>query len=124
MNNAMYILFTAINNQIWLLWHLIRIIDACKSLDLTPSSSLVNSFPVCFFLLQLTSSTEDGEYAVFKGSCDMNEIETSILLDLFASKFSSIFEGGNRSGDDSCTSTREFSTHEGYSRNVLVPVLT
>jgi hypothetical protein len=123
-NNAMHILFTAINDQIWLLWHLIRIVDTRKSLDLTPSSSLVNPFPIGLFLLQSASQREQRAYAVFEGSRNMNEIETPILLDLFASKLSSIFEWGNRSGDDSGASTREFRTHKSYSCNILVPVLT
>jgi hypothetical protein len=54
----------------------------------------------------------------------MNEIEAPILLDLFTSKLSSIFERGNGSGDDGGTSAGELCTHKSYSRNVLVPVLT
>jgi hypothetical protein len=54
----------------------------------------------------------------------MNEIKAPILLDLITSKLSSVVKWGNRSGDDGGTSAGEFGTHESYSRNILVPVLT
>lgn len=119
MHNAMHILFTNINDQIWLLRNLIRIIDSCKSLDLTPSSPFVNPLPIRSFLLKSTISPEQGAYAVFEGSSNVNEIKISMLRNLITSGRSSVFKRGDRGRDHGGTGTSEFTTDKGYSCDVL-----
>lgn len=110
MNNASDSLLLDVNDKIWVLRSLIRIIDTGEALDFTASGLGVDAALV-------------GLLGVFERRGDVDEEEGSGSLDGVARHLSALLVGSDGGGDDGGTGLGEFRGNEGDALDVLVAIV-
>ena len=109
MHNRSNILLGAIHNQVRILRHLVRIVHAGETLNLTLAGLLVDASPV-------------SALAVVERSRDVHEEERSRLLNGVAGFLASLLEGGDGSGNDSSAGLGQLGSNESDTTNVEITI--